>query len=476
MLLKELIDNIPIKQIIGNTDIEIDNISFDTRTTKKGSIFVCIKGLNSDRHTYYQKAIEKGAVAIVSEYPLETGAISNIVVENTNKALALLSSNFYYNPDKKLRIVGVTGTNGKTTTTNLIKTCLEQCGYKVGLIGTNEIVIDEEILPASCTTPEAPELFSYFAKMVEVGCDFAVMEVSSHSIALNRVYGINFKVGIFTNLTQDHLDFHSNMQEYAKTKAELFANCDISIINKDSDYFDIMKSKAKNLFTYGIHKECDYRAVDVEHRDNGVSYTVTGKFDSYRINFPIPGNFSVYNSLSVCALCSQLSIPDGFVRMALKNVKTIKGRCEIVDIDKSYKVIIDYAHTPDGMLNIISAINEFKKARLITVFGCGGDRDRGKRPQMGKIAKELSDIVVVTSDNPRSEDMQAIVDDILVGITDQNNVYVELDRLEAIKLAMQMAKENDIILLLGKGHELTQKFKDYSIHFDEREVVKSLCD
>ena len=477
MLLTEILNDIPVKLITGNPDIS--DISYDTRTVKKDSIFVCIKGINSDRHDFYKQAIEKGAACIVSEYPILDCTAINVVVENTNRALALISSNFYNNPERGLRIIGVTGTNGKTTTTNLIKNILEECGYKVGLIGTNEIIIGEEIFNSNCTTPEAPQLFSIFSQMKKASCDFVIMEVSSHSIALERIYGITFDAGIFTNLTQDHLDFHKNMDKYAETKAEFFKNCKISVINADDKYADRMKEKSGDkLVTYGINsEEADYAAINIEYTDTGVNYTVVGASDDYNIKFPIPGKFSVYNSLSVCALANELTIPDGFVRMALKKTGTVKGRCEIVETEgKPYTVIIDYAHTPDGMVNIISTVNEFKKSRLITLFGCGGDRDKGKRPQMGKIAKDLSDIVIVTSDNPRSEDADAIISDITAGILDMEKVYTISDRREAIKFAAEIAEENDIILLLGKGHETVQKFGDYEVHFDEREVVKALCD
>ena len=479
MLLNEILTDINTISISGDVNITITDISFDTRTVSKGSIFVCIKGINSDRHDFVNQAIENGALCIVSEYPIENKNVTNIVVGNTNHALALISGNFFENPHHSLRIIGVTGTNGKTTITNLIKNVLEECGYKVGLIGTNEIVIGEDALPSNCTTPEPPQLFGFFAQMKKADCDFVIMEVSSHSIALGRVYGIEFEAGIFSNLTQDHLDFHKSMEEYADVKAEFFKNCKISIINADDSFCEIMKAKAADkIATYGINSDCDYKAENIEYTDSGVNYTVSGEnFTEYNIKFPIPGKFSVYNSISVCALANELTIPDGFVKMALRKTKTVKGRCEIVDTgEKPYTVIIDYAHTPDGMVNIISTINEFKKAKVITLFGCGGDRDKDKRPKMGKIAKKLSDIVVVTSDNPRSEDMSAIISDITAGITGMENIYTLPDRKEAIKLALSLAKKDDIILLLGKGHETVQKFKDYEIYFDEREVVKALCD
>ena len=476
MKLSELLKNTDIKEIRGNENIELTNISYDTRRVDKESLFVCIKGINTDRHELAHDAYDKGCRAFVSEYPLEFEGITNVIVESTNKALAIVVSNFYENPEKKLRMIGVTGTNGKTTVTTLLKRSLEECGYKVGLIGTNDIVIADKAIPSNTTTPEAPELFMYLKQMADEKCDFVVMEVSSHSVSQDRIWGIEFEVGVFTNLTQDHLDYHKTMENYAEAKSKFFGYCKNSVINSDDSYADIMKENVRGrLVTYSINKNSDYKAVSVKHMDDSVEYCVKHNDGEYHVVFPIPGNFSVYNSLAVCSVCGVLGIPDGFVKMSLKNSKRVMGRCEVVPIDKPYKVIIDYAHTPDGMENILTTVREFKKGRLITLFGCGGDRDKGKRPKMGKMAEKYSDIIIVTSDNPRSEDMQAIIDDIMVGIENKDNVYTEVDRKEAIRLAMSIAKENDIILLLGKGHEIVQKFKDYNIEFDERKIVREIC-
>ncbi len=477
MKLSDLIKDMQIISVEGNSEAEVGNISYDTRTVDEKSVFVCIKGINTDRHDFIDSAVEKGCKVIISQYPVKKEGTTNVVVPDTNKALARISSNFYGNPEKKLRVIGVTGTNGKTTSTTLLKATLEESGYKVGLIGTNDIIIGDTVIPSPNTTPEAPELFEYFSKMVEEKCDFAIMEVSSHSVSLDRIYGIEFEVGVFTNLTQDHLDYHKTMENYAKAKSQFFSYCKNCVINEDDEYSAVMKENIKGkLITYSINKPSDYRAVNVKHMDDGVSYTVKKKNDSYDVTFPIPGNFSIYNSLVVCSVGGILGIPDTFVRMSLKNSKRVMGRCEIVPVDKPYKVIIDYAHTPDGMENILTTIREFKRGRLITLFGCGGDRDKGKRPKMGKMAEKYSDVIIVTSDNPRSEDMQAIIDDIMVGIERKDNVYTNIDRKEAIRMALNMAEENDIILLLGKGHETVQKFKDYNIEFDERKIVREICD
>ena len=476
MLLHELLQNTDLNIELPKENPEIKSISFDTRTVTNGSLFVCIKGIKTDRHTFAAAAVKNGASVVVSEYPMETAPAVNLVVENTNAALSFLSAAFYGNPQKKLRMIGVTGTNGKTTVTNLIKNTLEVCGYQVGLIGTNEILIGDKAIPANATTPEAPALSSYLAEMAAANCDFAVMEVSSHSLSLDRVAAIRYEIGLFTNLTQDHLDYHITMDRYAKAKSILFSKCGYAIINADSPYASVMKKAATGkVITYGIESEADYIATDIENKASGISYTVHHAKDPFAVKLPIPGKFSVYNSLAVCAMSGVLSVPDGFVRRALRETKTVKGRCELVDIQKPYQVMIDFAHTPDGVENILTAVNEFKTGRVITVFGCGGDRDKTKRPQMGELAKRLSDIVIVTSDNPRTEDMQAIIDDIMAGIADKTNVYTNPDRKEAIRMAMELAKPGDIVLLLGKGHEMVQKFNGYEIEFDEREVVKSLC-
>lgn len=475
MLLSELIKNTDVK-IYGDINPEIDNISFDTRRVNEKSLFVCIKGINTDRHKLIDDALAKGCRAVVTEYPVEMSGAVDVVVKDTNKALATFSSIFYGRPDKKMKIIGVTGTNGKTTTTMLIKKALEECGFKVGLIGTNEIAIGDASVPSPNTTPEAPELFGYFAKMAEEKCDFAVMEVSSHSIALDRIYGIEFEAGAFTNLTQDHLDYHKTMENYAETKSRFFTYCKNAVINNDDEYASTMKkgvdSHKTRLFGYSVKQPSDFKAENVVHRDDGVGYNVNG----IKVDFPIPGGFSVYNSLCVFAVCSALGISADKIATGLKNASTVKGRCELVPVDKPYKIIIDYAHTPDGMKNILNTVNEFKKGRVICVFGCGGDRDRLKRPIMGDIGERYADILIVTSDNPRSENPERIINDIMSGIENEKKVYREPDRKEAIKLAMSLARENDIVLLLGKGHETVQKFKDYNVEFDERKIVKELCD
>lgn len=465
-----------IAEINDAEDTEISSVEYDSRKVKEGSLFVAVKGYETDGHKYIDSAVKNGAAAILAQEKREC-AVPLICVPDTRRALAAAGANFFGRSADRLKIIGVTGTNGKTTVTYLVKQILDLVGIKTGLIGTNKNMIGDKVLETGRTTPESLELQKLFAEMEKEGATHVIMEVSSHALALSRTYGIEFEVGAFTNLTQDHLDYHKTMENYAETKSRFFAYCDNAVINADSDWFDTMTKNVRGkLITYGVEKDADIKAQNVVHTDSGVSYDAVGNGKNIHIDFPIPGGFSVYNSLCVCAVCEAVGIADEKIEESLKTFGTVKGRCELVPIDKPYKVIIDYAHTPDGMENILTAVNEFKKGRIITVFGCGGDRDKGKRPKMGAMGKKYSDITVVTSDNPRSEDMQSIIDDIMTGIPDRTNVYTEPDRKKAIKLAMSLAKKDDIVLLLGKGHETVQKFKDYNIEFDERKIVRELCD
>lgn len=472
MLLNELIKSIEYLSYSGGDNIEITGICFDSRETKPGDLFVCIKGYESDGHKYAKSAIEKGALAIVCQDDIECD-IPKIRVENSRKALNFLSACFYGYPSKKMQIIGITGTNGKTTSSYLIKGILEACGYKVGLIGTNQNMIGDKVIATSKTTPDSLELNMLLSEMVKEKVNFVVMEVSSHSLYLDRVAEIDFKVGAISNVTQDHLDFHKTLEAYRDAKSILFEKSEISVLNIDDSSYECMKNKAKGkVVTYGINNG-DLRAEDLFLNQNGVSYNIVAGEDSARIFVGIPGKFNVYNSLLAISVAYSLGIPMPFIRMALKNQKGVKGRLEVLDTNTDYSVIIDYAHTPDGLINVIQTINEFKKARLITVFGCGGDRDNKKRSIMGQIATENSDFTIITSDNPRTEDPMKIIDDILEGVTGENYKVIE-NRKEAIAYALSIAKPDDIILLAGKGHETYQILNTGKIHFDEREVVADI--
>ncbi len=460
--------------ISGNADIEISSIAYDSRKVMPGDVFVCIKGYATDGHSYVQKAIENGAVAIVAQDEVAS-SVPVIYVEDTRLALAQMSKVYYDRPDEKMKIIGVTGTNGKTTVTYLIKHILEQNGAKVGLIGTNQNMIGTQVLETERTTPESKELYAMFADMAAAGCTHVVMEVSSHALELSRVGGIRFAVGVFTNLTQDHLDFHGDMENYFLAKAKLFGVSEKAVINIDDAYGARLEPMAQNVLTYSIDAVSDLQASAIEISAKGVLYDAATGAETTSVHLPIPGRFSVYNSLAAIGCVLQLGMDINTAVRALLTAKGVKGRAEVVPTDTPYTVLIDYAHTPDGLENIISTVNEFKTARVITVFGCGGDRDRTKRPLMGETAARLSDFVVVTSDNPRTEDPEAIIEDILPGVLKTDCPYVRItNRKEAIAYALSHAQPDDIIVLAGKGHETYQILNTGKIHFDERAVVAEL--
>ncbi len=478
MTLSKLLENVHITEVQGNIDIKISGIAFNSSEVKPGDVFVCITGFKTDGHIYAQDALEKGAVAIVAEKAIEDIAATVVLVNNTRFALAHMAAVYYEYPYRRFRLIGVTGTNGKTTTTYLLKAILENKGKKVGLIGTNQNMIGEEVIPSHHTTPDSLELMRLFKYMADEGADFVVMEVSSHSLALDRVAACEFDIGAFTNITQDHLDFHKTMAEYILAKAQLFSMCCIGVLNSDDEAFSAME-KASNcdIIKYSTVKNDGIFADNIKYNADGVEFDLSYKNERVKIELAIPGKFSVYNALTAagCGVAAGFSLND--VAAGLKSASGVKGRIEVVKTNTDYTVIIDYAHTPDGLLNILNAIRDFAKGKIITLFGCGGDRDKTKRPQMGKIAGELSDFCIVTSDNPRSEEPTAIIEDILEGMKDTDCEYKVIEnRFEAIEYALDNAKKDDIILLAGKGHEPYQILKDRTIVFDEREIVTKLID
>lgn len=450
-------------------NIEITDIAYDSRKVKKGSLFVAVKGFKSDGHKYIDEVFEKGAAAVVGQEDRDEDRY--IKVESSRRFLASASAAFYKNPAKDMKIIGITGTNGKTTISYLIKQILELKGYKCGLIGTNQILIGSSVLPSERTTPESHELQELFAKMRDAGMEYVVMEVSSHSLELDRVYGIEFEVGVFTNLTRDHLDFHMTMDNYAAAKAKLFSVSRHAVINADDPYASVMLKNAKNVMTYSIDNESDLKAKNINMTSRGVIFNIEREGAEQLIRLGIPGRFSVYNALGAAGAALSLGFSCEDVEKGLVLARGVKGRLEVVPTATPFTVIIDYAHTPDGLENVISAVRGFAKKRVITLFGCGGDRDRTKRPIMGEIAERLSDIAVVTSDNPRTEEPMAIIEEILAGMKGGNHIVVE-NRKEAIFKAISMAEPDDIVILAGKGHETYQILKNETIHFDEREIVK----
>lgn len=477
MTLDKILEKVDVKEVIGGGKVKITGLTFNSTEVSAGNIFICISGFKTDGHSFAADAVEAGAVAVVAEKPMPDLEVPVVMVEDTRLATAQLAAAFYDYPFRRFKLIGVTGTNGKTTSTYLIKSILEAQGKTVGLIGTNQNIIGGEIIPAKHTTPDSIELMQLFKKMADFGADFVVMEVSSHSLALERVAACEFEIGAFTNITQDHLDFHKTMESYAEAKAKLFKMCKTAVVNADDEYAGAMLegSLAEKKITFGIKKECDVKAENIELHAEGVAFDVLYDDCGYKCKVGIPGEFSVYNALTALSCCVAAGVEPRRAVEALKYAEGVKGRVEVVKTDTDYTVIIDYAHTPDGLLNVIKTIRGFAKGRIITVFGCGGDRDKTKRPKMGRIAGELSDFCVVTSDNPRSEEPLDIIDDILEGIRETNCEYTVIEkRFEAIEYALDHAEAGDIILLAGKGHETYQILKDRTIDFDEREIVTKL--
>ncbi|OPJ56852.1 UDP-N-acetylmuramoyl-L-alanyl-D-glutamate--2,6-diaminopimelate ligase [Alkalithermobacter paradoxus] len=477
MKLKDIIYGLDIINVRGDLNLDIKNIDYDSRRLQEDSLFICIKGFNVDGHKYIKNAIDKGSIAFIVEEDIYIDGYTFIQVNDSRGAMAKVSSNFYNNPSKKLNLVGVTGTNGKTTITHLMKDILTQNKNNIGLIGTIKNIIGSREIISSKTTPESLELQGYFKDMIDAGVKYCVMEVSSHSLELKRVDCCEFKVGIFTNLTEDHLDFHKDLEDYRLAKQKLFyKTTKANIINIDDEggkkIYDSVKQLEIPIITYGIDKNADIKAKDIKLSPEGVEYIVVTPEYEAQIKVPIPGKFTVYNSLAVIGACLSLGIPKEIVIEGLKNTSGVPGRFETINSNRNFSVIVDYAHTPDALENILKTAKGFVKGNIITVFGCGGDRDKAKRPIMGRISQMLSDISIITSDNPRTEDPQKIVDDIIEGIDKQNQNYrVILDRKQAIKEAINIAKEGDVVIIAGKGHEDYQIIGNEKIHFDDKEVV-----
>ncbi len=472
MKLNELLKDTGISTGFIKEDTEIVSITCDSRRVEPGCLFVCIVGTAVDGHVYAEAAQASGAAAVVVQRDL--GLHTQLLAENTRMAWAQICANWFGHPASRLKMIGVTGTNGKTTTTTLIKSMLEHQGHKVGLIGTIHNLIGDRVLPARHTTPDPYDLQSLLALMVVEGCAYCVMEVSSHALDQRRVAGCEYELGVFTNLTQDHLDYHGTMENYMLAKKELFSMCRTGIVNLDDAWAEAMAEGVPcPLLTYSAKNDAaDYVARNIRHRADGVDFELVGVGQIGRVNMKIPGQFSVYNGLCAATVCLALGMPFDQVVEALSAAEGVKGRAEVVPTGRDFTVVIDYAHTPDGLDNICRTLKACCSGRLVTLFGCGGDRDKTKRPLMGAVAAELSDYLVVTSDNPRSEDPAAIIEDILVGLQDKNTPYTVVEnRIEAIRWAIAHAQPGDTILLAGKGHETYQILNTGTIHLDEREVV-----
>lgn len=456
-------------------DCEIFCITCDSRQAEQGSVFFCIPGIKVDGHDHAGQAAEKGASVIICQRDL--GLPMQLLVPNTQYAYGMMCSNFFGNPTKKLKLLGITGTNGKTTTTYVMKHILEYAGKTVGLIGTIQNEIGDMVLPAKYTTPEPRQLHAMFARMVDAGCEYVVMEVSSHALEQLRVVGCHFQCAAFTNLTQDHLDYHHDMEHYYEAKKKLFSLCDIAILNRDDPY--AMRLAAEITcpkLTFSCESDdADYTARAIKFTSSTSSFALLTNGKLARVKFAMPGMFSVSNALAAAVTCIAAGLDFDEVVAGLSACKGVPGRIEILPTDTSYTVIRDYAHSPDGLEKVLTAVREFAPGRVVTLFGCAGNRDRTKRPRMAEIAARLSDFCILTSDNPRDENPKVITDDVLPGFAGHKTPYkVIVDRYEAIKWALENCRGDDILILAGKGHEDYQVLDYGTIFFDEKVIVADL--
>ena len=454
-------------------DVEIERVTDKDKEISKKSLFVCIDGNRCDGHTFAKKALKNGAVYVITSRDLQID--EQIIVADSRKAFAQIAANYYGNPAEKLKIIGITGTNGKTSTTFFIKQILESMGHKCCIIGTVENSSGEGSEASILTTPEPIELHRLLKQMADNDCEYVAMEVSSQALAQQRVYGIRFSAAALTNITGDHLDYHINMENYINAKLSLFEQSDFACVNIDDENSqNALKNIRCPVKTYSAtSNSADYTAKNIVYTQNGVSFLIVGLDCIGKINVRIPGRFTVYNSL--CATCVLLGVGHSIdeITASLSDITTVKGRAETVDVPRSFRVMIDYAHTPDGILNILNCVREITNGKVITVFGCGGDRDKAKRAEMGEIVGQYSDIAVVTSDNPRTENPLLIINDILCGMEKSRaRLAVIENRRQAIEFALSKAKKGDTVLLAGKGHEPYQIIGTEKIPFDERQIVK----
>lgn len=482
MFLREVLEAVKVRAAAGDPALLIKGIAYDSRQVEPGFLFVAVEGFKADGHEYINEAIKRGAVAVIvqRENTVPAGT-AWVLVDNSRQALALISARFFGSPSAKMKIVGITGTNGKTTTANLVFSVISAAGLKCGLIGTIHNRIGDRILPVKHTTPESLDLQRLLSGMLDEGVNACVMEVSSHALALHRVDGCEFDAAVFTNLTQDHLDLHGNMEDYLAAKLKLFGSLPEAAENKGGKYAvinvddekaaDFIKVSRGTVYTYGVDSPADARAENIDVKAGGVSFTVRGKWGSCFLNLKITGLFNVYNALAAFTTTAAMGIPVEVIKNALEDIKGVPGRFELVDSGQDFTVIVDYAHTPDGLENILKTARRLTGANLITVFGCGGDRDRKKRPLMGRIAAGYSDYTVITSDNPRTEDPLRIIEEVEDGVklaVGKNRYVVVPDRRKAIRAAVGMAKRDDVVVIAGKGHEDYQIIGTEKYPFDDR--------
>jgi UDP-N-acetylmuramoyl-L-alanyl-D-glutamate--2,6-diaminopimelate ligase len=480
MQLADLVQRLSAKSIHGSLDREITGVRYDSRRVTPGNLFVAVRGTSFDGHSFIEQAVDKGAVAVVGERAALSQRATAIVVPDSRGALAQLAATFFGDPSRKLKMIGVTGTNGKSTTTFLIKHLLERASQSTGLIGTVQYEVGERRLPASRTTPESLDLQELLLQCVEAGCRNVVIEVSSHALSQGRANEIEFDIGVFTNLTRDHLDFHNGMKDYFLAKARLFESLRQSqkkdrkaIVNIDDPYGQQLVARFGRdlpIISYGMGARADFRASDFKVDMNGTSYRLDANDKSYLVRLPLIGRFNIYNSLAALAAAHAVGLDVRNAVLAVAKAPQIPGRLEAVPAKRKFQVFVDYAHTDDALLNVVKTCRDLNPNRLILVFGCGGNRDRAKRPLMGAVADQYADYAFITSDNPRKEDPEAIVRDVETGFKHKNYEKI-VDRKLAITRAIAMAQPRDIVLIAGKGHEKYQEFSDHTVPFDDVETA-----
>ena len=482
MQLKKLLAAIPTASIVGSTDRDVAGLAYDSRRVQRDTLFVALRGEKTDGHQFVDQAVERGATVIVYDREAKTPHATLVRVENARHAMADLAAAFYNRPVRRLKMAGVTGTNGKTTTTFLLKHICEKTGMRCGLIGTVRYEIGERILPAVRTTPESLELQELLAQMVNSGCKAAAMEVSSHAIAQERTRGLEFDVAVFTNLTQDHLDFHGTMEAYFESKLKLFTGLAsqehkkkaAAVVNLDDRYGEKIIERLGNevpVVTYGLGARADFRASNYRPEFTGTSYQLDAHGKSYLVRVPLIGRFNVANSLAALAAANSLGIPLRDAILSLGKAPQVPGRLEAVPAKRQFQVFVDYAHTPDALLNVLKTVRELSPRKVICVFGCGGDRDRAKRPLMAHAADQNADFSIITSDNPRKEDPEAIIAEVEKGFRSERYEKIT-DRAQAIARAISLAQPRDIVVIAGKGHETYQEFADHTIPFDDIAVAR----
>lgn len=481
--LKKLLERLEYECIQGNTDISISELVYDSRKAAKDDLFVCIKGTVVDGHEFIEEVAAKGVSAVVVQEEVKAPeGVTVIKVADTRYALAMLSAAFFDYPAETLKVIGITGTKGKTTTTYMVKSILEAAGYKVGLIGTIEAIIGEETIPASNTTPESYIIQKYFRKMLDADCDCCVMEVSSQGLMMHRVAGFQFELGIFTNIEPDHIgpNEHASFEEYMECKGMLFRQCKTGIVNADDKHVqEVLKGHTCEVETFGFSQQADLRATNVELVKRpgylGVAYTVKGLVNC-DVEIDVPGKFSVYNSLTAIAICRHFQVTQENMKKALKEAKT-KGRIEMIKVSDEFTLMIDYAHNAMSLESLLTTLKEYQPKRLVCLFGCGGNRSKLRRYEMGEVSGKLADLTIITSDNPRFEEPQAIIDDIKQGMAKTDGKYVEIaDRKEAIRYAIEHGQPGDVIVLAGKGHEDYQEIKGKKYPMDERVLIAEVLE